>query len=71
VAGYRPGFRHFHRQGSEDLDGRDSADLDGRIVGRLSSEIGNAGGAHEIAVIDAGDVYVGQLSGVAQKFVTR
>jgi DNA-binding beta-propeller fold protein YncE len=46
-------------------------DLNGRALGTLPSEVGNPGTAHQIAVSDSGDVYVGQLSGVAQKFVRR
>jgi len=43
-------------------------DLEGKVVGQLPTEVGGAGGAHGIAVTDSGDVYVGQLSGVVQKF---
>jgi DNA-binding beta-propeller fold protein YncE len=39
-------------------------DLNGAIVGRLSVT-----GAHGVAVSDAGDVYLAQLSGIVQKFV--
>jgi len=46
-------------------------ELDGRVIGTLPAEVGSAGGAHGIAVTDSGDVYVGQLSGVVQKFVKR
>jgi hypothetical protein len=46
-------------------------DLEGKVLGRLPAEVGGAGGAHGIAVTDSGDVYVGQLSGVVQKFVPR
>jgi DNA-binding beta-propeller fold protein YncE len=44
-------------------------DLEGKVLGKLPTEVG--GGAHGIAASDSGDVYVGQLSGVAQKFVKR
>jgi peptidylamidoglycolate lyase len=44
-------------------------DLEGKVLGKLPAEVGAAGGAHGIAVTDSGDVYVGQLSGVVQKFV--
>jgi len=44
-------------------------DLDGKVLGKLPTDVGGAGGAHGIAVTDAGDVYVGQLSGRVQKFV--
>ncbi len=40
-------------------------ELDGKVVGRLPADMG---AAHGIAVSDSGDVYVGQLSGVVQKF---
>jgi DNA-binding beta-propeller fold protein YncE len=43
-------------------------DLDGKAVGKLPAEVGGSGGAHGIAISDSGDVYVGQLSGVVQKF---
>jgi DNA-binding beta-propeller fold protein YncE len=46
-------------------------DLEGKALGQLPAEVGNAGGAHGMAVSDSGDVYVGQLSGMAQKFVKR
>ena len=46
-------------------------DLDGKVVGKLPSDVGGAGGAHGIAVTDSGDVYVGQLSGRVQKFVKQ
>ena len=41
--------------------------LDGTIVGNLP---GNPGG-HGVAVTDAGDVYIAQLTGVVQKFVEQ
>jgi len=41
--------------------------LDGTIVGKLP---GNPGG-HGVAVTDAGDVYIAQLTGVVQKFVEQ
>ena len=41
--------------------------LDGTIVGKLP---GNPGG-HGVAVTDAGDVYIAQLTGVVQKFVKQ
>ncbi len=41
--------------------------LDGTIVGNLP---GNPGG-HGVAVTDAGDVYIAQLTGVVQKFVKQ
>jgi DNA-binding beta-propeller fold protein YncE len=44
-------------------------DLDGTAVGRLEGP-GVAGG-HGVAVTDSGDVYIAQLNGVVQKFVTR
>ena len=44
-------------------------DLDGKVLGKLPTDVGGSGGAHGIAVTDAGDVYVGQLSGRVQKFV--
>ena len=44
-------------------------DLEGKEVAKLPTDVGGAGGAHGIAVTDSGDVYVGQLSGVVQKFV--
>ena len=40
-------------------------DLDGKIVGRLQGAMA----AHGVAVTDAGDVYLAQLSGVVQKYV--
>ena len=43
-------------------------DLDGREVARLPAE---AGVAHGIEVTESGDVYVGLLSGVVQKFVKQ
>ena len=43
-------------------------DLNGKEVAKLPADVGSPGGAHGIAVSDAGDVYVGQLSGVVQKF---
>jgi DNA-binding beta-propeller fold protein YncE len=46
-------------------------DLDGKVLAKLPAEVGSAGTAHGIAVSDSGDVYVGQLSGVAQKFVKK
>ena len=46
-------------------------DLDGKVLAKLPSDVGGAGGAHGIAVTDAGDVYVGQLSGKVQKFVKQ
>ena len=46
-------------------------DLDGKVLGKLPVEVGASGGAHGIAVSDSGDVYVGQLSGVVQKFVKK
>jgi len=42
-------------------------DLDGRAIGRLP----DATGAHGVAVSEAGDVYLAQLSGVVQKFVKQ
>lgn len=44
-------------------------DLEGKELAKLPIDAG--GGAHGIAVTDAGDVYVGQLSGVVQKFVRK
>jgi DNA-binding beta-propeller fold protein YncE len=46
-------------------------DLDGKAIGKLPADVGGAGGAHGIAVSESGDVYVGQLSGVVQKFVRK
>jgi hypothetical protein len=46
-------------------------DLDGKALGKLPADVGGAGGAHGISVSDSGDVYVGQLSGVVQKFVRK
>jgi DNA-binding beta-propeller fold protein YncE len=46
-------------------------DLEGKVVATLPEEAGGAGGAHGIAVTDSGDVYVGRLSGVVQKFVKK
>jgi DNA-binding beta-propeller fold protein YncE len=46
-------------------------DLDGKVLGKLPTDVGGAGGAHGIAVSDSRDVYVGQLSGVVQKFVKK
>jgi DNA-binding beta-propeller fold protein YncE len=43
-------------------------DLEGKALGRLP---GNTAGAHGVAVSDAGDVYLAQLSGVVQKFEHR
>jgi DNA-binding beta-propeller fold protein YncE len=43
-------------------------DLNGKAVGRLPAAAGGAGGPHGITVSASGDVYVAQLSGVAQKF---
>jgi len=43
-------------------------DLEGKVLGSLK---GDVGGTHGVAVSEAGDVYVGQLTGVAQKFVRR
>jgi DNA-binding beta-propeller fold protein YncE len=42
-------------------------DLNGKPLGRLPE----ATGAHGVAVADSGDVYLAQLSGVAQKFVKQ
>jgi DNA-binding beta-propeller fold protein YncE len=44
-------------------------DLEGKIVGRLSAS--GTAGAHGVAVTEAGDVYLAQLSGVVQKFVRQ
>jgi len=44
-------------------------DLEGTIVGRLSAS--GTAGAHGVAVTEAGDVYLAQLSGVVQKFVRQ
>jgi DNA-binding beta-propeller fold protein YncE len=44
-------------------------DLDGKILGRLDGP-GVAGG-HGIAVTDSGEVYIAQLNGVVQKFVSQ
>jgi DNA-binding beta-propeller fold protein YncE len=44
-------------------------DLEGKALGKLPTDVG--GGAHGIAVSDSGDVYIGELSGVVQKFVKR
>lgn len=44
-------------------------DLEGKVLGRLSGP-GVAGG-HGVAVTEAGDVYIAQLSGVVQKFVRQ
>jgi DNA-binding beta-propeller fold protein YncE len=41
-------------------------DLEGKVLGTLPG----TSGAHGVAVTDSGDVYIAQLSGVAQKFVT-
>ncbi len=46
-------------------------DLEGRILGNLPADVGGAGGAHGIAVSETGDVYVGQLSGIVQRFVKK
>jgi hypothetical protein len=46
-------------------------DLEGKVLGTLPADVGGSGGAHGIAVTDAGDVYVGQLSGRVQKFVNQ
>ena len=46
-------------------------DLEGKVIGKLPTDVGGAGGAHGIAVSASGDVYVGQLSGKAQKFVRQ
>ena len=46
-------------------------DLGGKVLGKLPAEVGGAGGVHGIAVSESGDIYVGQLSGVVQKFVKR
>ncbi|MEO8127695.1 MAG: peptidyl-alpha-hydroxyglycine alpha-amidating lyase family protein [Bryobacteraceae bacterium] len=46
-------------------------DLQGKVQGTLPSEVGGAGGAHGIAVSESGDVYIGQLSGVVQKFAKK
>jgi DNA-binding beta-propeller fold protein YncE len=46
-------------------------DLSGKPLGGLPADVGGAGGAHGIAVSGSGDVYVGQLSGVVQKFVRK
>jgi len=46
-------------------------DLNGKAVGRLPAEAGGAGGPHGITSTESGDVYVAQLSGVAQKFVKK
>jgi hypothetical protein len=45
--------------------------LDGKPVVKLSAEVGDPGTAHAVAVSESGDVYVAQLSGVAQKFVKQ
>ena len=42
-------------------------DLNGKVLGKLP---GDPGG-HGVAVTDAGDVYIAQLSGVVQKFVKQ
>ncbi len=44
-------------------------DLEGKVLGRLPGP-GVAGG-HGVAVTDAGEVYIAQLSGVVQKFVKQ
>jgi len=46
-------------------------DLEGKILGKLPADVGGSGTAHGIAVAPSGDVYVGQLSGKAQKFVRQ
>ena len=46
-------------------------DLNGKAVGRLPKEAGGPGGPHGMTVSPSGDVYLGQLSGVAQKFVKQ
>jgi len=46
-------------------------DLNGKAIGRLPAEAGGPGGPHGITATDSGDVYVAQLSGVAQKFVKK
>jgi len=46
-------------------------DLNGKAVGRLPAEAGGPGGPHGITATESGDVYVAQLSGVAQKFVKK
>jgi DNA-binding beta-propeller fold protein YncE len=43
-------------------------DLNGKVAARLPAEAGGAGGPHGIAVSDSGEVYVGLLTGVAQKY---
>ncbi len=45
--------------------------LDGKPVVKLAAEVGDPGTAHAVAVSSSGDVYVGQLSGAAQKFVKQ
>ena len=47
--------------------GQTLRDLDGKIVGRLQGAMA----AHGVAVTDAGDVYLAQLSGVVQKYVKQ
>ncbi len=42
-------------------------DLDGKVLGRLP----DATGGHAVAIGSSGEVYIAQLSGVAQKFVRR
>jgi DNA-binding beta-propeller fold protein YncE len=44
-------------------------DLDGTVLGKLAGP--GTAGAHGVAVTDAGDVYLAQLSGVVQKFVKQ
>jgi DNA-binding beta-propeller fold protein YncE len=44
-------------------------DLDGKSVGRLAGP--TTAGAHGVAVSEAGDVYLAQLSGVVQKFLRQ
>jgi DNA-binding beta-propeller fold protein YncE len=41
--------------------------LEGKVVGRLP----RSGGAHGVAVTDAGDVYLAQLTGIVEKFVKQ
>ena len=44
-------------------------DLDGKVLGRLDAP-GVAGG-HGVAVTDSGEVYIAQLNGTVQKFVSQ
>ena len=48
------------------LGGGTLFDLDGKILGKLPGGVGG----HGVTVADSGDIYVAQLSGDVQKFIS-